>query len=139
MDQQGAGKLKVETFWKEHCPYCKKNETCKFHKIFEIHEIDPTKADFMEVRKFNHGKKFSVRILYNNKKNGNIELSLSIPNNQITVIEGSGKDRKSILTLVYSENVYHELFLIGKEDDIKKLKIISNENFKKIYKNSIGD
>ncbi|MGC8663138.1 MAG: hypothetical protein ACP5SF_01235 [Thermoplasmata archaeon] len=138
MERQDDGRLKVETFWKNHCPYCK-NEPCKFHKILDENEINPFKADFIDVRKFDHGKKFSIRILYSGKKNGGLEFSISIPNNQITVISGKGKERKSILTLVYNENLLHEIFLIAKEDDIKKLKTISNENFKKIYMNSVGD
>lgn len=139
MEQQGTGKLKVETLWKEHCHYCKENEPCKFHRIFDDYDVNPGKVDYMEVRKTDHGKKYSIRILYTGKNNQPIELSLSIPNNQITVIAGSGKDRKSLITLVYKENIFHELFLIASEEDIKKLKTINESNFKKIYKNSIGD
>ncbi|MGC8565687.1 MAG: hypothetical protein ACP5TO_04840 [Thermoplasmata archaeon] len=139
METQGTGKIKVETFWKEHCSYCKKNEPCKFHRIFNDYNIEPSKVDFIDVRKFDHGKKYSIRIVYIGKLNENVEISLAIPSNQLTVIVGNGKERKSLLTLIYSDTIFHELFLIAKEEEIKKFKTISNENFKKIYKNAIGD
>lgn len=139
MEQQGAGKLKVETFWKQYCPYCKKNEVCKFHRVFDEFEINPFSVDFIDVRKFDHGKKYSIRLLYTGKTKENVEISLAIPSNQLTIIVGNGKDRKSLLTLVYSDNIFHELFLLAKEEDVKKFKNISSENFKKIYRNSVGD
>ncbi|MEM3334766.1 MAG: hypothetical protein QXY47_01885, partial [Thermoplasmata archaeon] len=85
------------------------------------------------------GKKYSLRIIYNGKEDKEIELSFSIPNQQVTVIAGRGRNRKSILTLIFTENIFHEFFLIFNEEDIKKLKLINFEKLQRIYKNSVGE
>ncbi|MBD6955972.1 MAG: hypothetical protein ACP5GE_06415 [Thermoplasmata archaeon] len=134
---EGQAKIKVVTFWKDFCPYCKGGELCKFHRILEENGVDPSKPSFINVRRM--GKKYSIRIFYQGRGNGGIEISLSIPNQQLTVIGGAGSNRKSLLTLIFTENIFHEIFLISGNEEIKKLKAINFDKLQKIYKNSIGD
>lgn len=130
-------KIKVTTLWKDFCPYCKGGRICKFHRILEENGVDPSKPLFINVR--NMGKKYSIRIFYNGKNNGGVELSLSLPNQQVTVIVGKGRERKSLLTLIFTEDIFHELFLISTEEDIKKFKSIDFDILQRIYRNSLGD
>ncbi|MEL9999204.1 MAG: hypothetical protein QXG55_02555 [Thermoplasmata archaeon] len=130
-------KIKLVTFWKNFCPYCKSGTICKFHSILDEYGINPSKPSLMNVKKM--GKKYSLRIIYNGKEDKEIELSFSIPNQQVTVIAGRGRNRKSILTLIFTENIFHEFFLIFNEEDIKKLKLINFEKLQRIYKNSVGE
>ncbi|MCI4433988.1 MAG: hypothetical protein JHC29_00755 [Thermoplasmata archaeon] len=134
---EGQAKIKVVTLWKDFCPYCKGGEMCKFHKILDENGVDPSKPLFINIRKM--GKKYSIRIFYSSRENGGLELSFAIPNQQVTVIEGKGSNRKSVLTLLFTENIFHEIFLISTEEDIKKLKNVNFEKFQKIYRNSVGD
>ncbi len=134
---EGRQKIKVITLWKDFCPYCRGGETCKFHKILEDNGIDPSKPSLIDVRRM--GKKYSLRLLYNGKENGDVELSFAIPNQQVTVIAGKGRNRKSLLTLIFTEEIFHELFLISNEEDIKKIRAINFDKLQRIYRNSIGD
>ncbi len=139
MHSNSREKLEVETLWPNHCRYCKKDELCRFHKILKDYSIDPMKVNVIDIRKFGQTKKFSIRLIYMSKSTELIELTLSFPSMHITVIGGSGKDRKSLITLKFSEKLITELFLISSTSDIQKLKKVDDPTLRKIYRNIVGD
>ncbi|MGC8610470.1 MAG: hypothetical protein ACP5JT_02000 [Thermoplasmata archaeon] len=139
MHRNSNEKLVVETLWSRHCRFCKESQLCRFHKILNDLEIDPNRVNLVDIRKFGQSKKYSVRLIYMSNKIELVELSLSFPSMDITVIKGAGKDRKSIITLKFSEKLINELFIISNPEDIPKYKRIDDPIFKKIYKNTIGD
>ncbi|MGC8584715.1 MAG: hypothetical protein ACP5L4_01135 [Thermoplasmata archaeon] len=97
------------------------------------------KVNVIDIRKFGQTKKFSIRLIYMSKSTELIELTLSFPSMHITVIGGSGKDRKSLITLKFSEKLITELFLISSTSDIQKLKKVDDPTLRKIYRNIVGD
>jgi len=139
MDGNAGTRLRVETFFKEACPYCKDGKTCRFHSILDEIGIDPMNGKIIDIRRLDKGKKYSIRLLYHGKSQKSLEITVSIPNPQISLIVENGKERKSIMTFHYSPKIYHEIFLIANEGDIEKLKNINEENFKKAFRNTFGD